>query len=225
MGTRLYPLTQTLPKSLVQVVGEPFLFHQLRLLQASGTEKIVLCVGHQGQTLRDQVGDGERFGMSIHYSFDGSVLLGTAGAVRRALPLLGDQFFVLYGDSYLPCDYQAIARHFQASGKNALMTVFRNDGQWDTSNVELSNCGDLVAYDKKKPNPRMRHIDYGLGAFSAEAFYRVPPDQFFDLAELYGHLLRDGELCAYRIEQRFYEVGSFAGIRELEAFLSAEKDL
>lgn len=117
MGTRLYPLTQNIPKSLVEVAGEPFLFHQLRLLRSVGTEKVVLCAGRFGQALRDQVRGGEHFGLSVEYSFDGPVLLGTAGAVRQALPLLGEEFFVLYGDSYLPCDYQAIERHFSASGK------------------------------------------------------------------------------------------------------------
>jgi N-acetyl-alpha-D-muramate 1-phosphate uridylyltransferase len=225
MGTRLYPLTQDMPKSLVEVGGEPFLFHQLRLLRSAGTEKIVLCAGHHGELLRDYVGDGKCFGMSVNYSFDGPVLLGTAGAVRRALPLLGDEFLVVYGDSYLPCDYESVVHHLHVSGKQAVMTVFRNDGQWDTSNVELSDCGDIVTYDKKKQNPRMHHIDYGLGAFRAEAFHRVPATEVFDLAELYRQLLTDGELSACPIEQRFYEVGSFDGIRELETYLSAKKAL
>ena len=225
MGTRLYPLTQQRPKALIEILGEPFLAHQLRLLKASGVEKVVLLVGHYGESLRDYAGDGGRFGLTVEYSFDGPVLLGTAGAVRQALPLLGDEFFVLYGDSYLPCDYRAVARCFHAAGKQALMTVFRNEGQWDTSNVEISDGGTIRVYDKKNPNPRMHYIDYGLGAFRASAFSRVLPATFFDLAELYQRVLAEGQLSAHVILERFYEVGSFKGIEELTTFLSRKKEL
>jgi NDP-sugar pyrophosphorylase family protein len=223
MGTRLYPLTQNRPKSMVEVLGEPFIAHQLRLLKASGVEKVVLCAGHYGESLRDYTGDGKRFGLTVDYSFDGPALLGTAGAIRQALPLLGHEFFVIYGDSYLPCDYRTIANRFQAFRKQALMSVFQNDGQWDTSNVELSDEGAILAYEKKNRNPRMRHIDYGLGAFRALAFSRVPANESFDLAELYRQLLADGELCAYSVDQRFYEIGSIEGIKELTNFLSQRK--
>jgi N-acetyl-alpha-D-muramate 1-phosphate uridylyltransferase len=224
MGTRLYPLTQHRPKSLVEVLGEPFLAHQLRLLKASGIERVVLCTGHYGENLRDYTGDGKRFGLTVDYSFDGPVLLGTGGAIRQALPLLGSEFFVLYGDSYLPCDYQAIANRFHRSEKQALMSVFQNEGQWDSSNVEMSDEGTILAYDKKNPNPRMRHIDYGLGAFCSSAFSRMPANERFDLADLYGQLLADGELCAYPVDQRFYEIGSLEGIKELTTFLSQGRD-
>ena len=224
MATRLYPLTEAIPKALIDVAGEPFLAHQLRLLKASGIHKVVLCAGHLGETLRDYAGDGSRFGLAIEYSFDGPVLLGTAGALKLALPLLGDEFFVLYGDSYLPCDYAAIARGFEASGKQALMTVYRNHGQFDASNVEMTAAGAIRVYDKKNRTPAMHHIDYGLGVFRASALQRVPPGAHFDLAELYRQLLADGELAAYQVPERFYEIGSFQGIRELAEYLSARKE-
>jgi NDP-sugar pyrophosphorylase family protein len=224
MGTRLYPLTEQQPKALVAIAGEPFLAHQLRLLKNSGIEKTVLCVGHHGQSLRDFVGDGRQFGLKVEYSFDGPSLLGTAGAIKRALPLLGCEFFVLYGDSYLPCDYRAVAESFRAAGKQGLMTVFRNEGNWDTSNVEMSDRGEIVAYDKKNLTPRMRHIDYGLGVFRASAFDRVPPETVFDLATIYQQLLTDGQLSVHVIQERFYEVGSFKGIEELTVFLSRKAE-
>src|SRR5271170_7891382 len=157
----------------------------MRLLKDSGIDKVVLCAGYQGQSLREYAGDGHRFGLTVEYSFDGPVLLGTAGAVKRALPLLGGDFFVLYGHSYLPCDYRAVAESFRAAGKQGLMTVFHNEGQWDTSNVELSDRGDILAYSKKNLTPRMHHIDYGLGAFRASAFDRVPSETAFDLSDVY----------------------------------------
>src|SRR5579864_4998250 len=162
LGTRLRPVTETIPKALVEINGEPFLAHQLRLLRRSGLERVVLCVGYRGEQVRDFAGDGHTFGLEVEYSLDGPQLLGTAGAIRRALPLLGDNFFVLYGDSYLPCDYATIERTFQSSKMAALMTVFPNSDRWDTSNVEFSG-GRIRAYDKVNRTAAMRHIDYGLG--------------------------------------------------------------
>jgi NDP-sugar pyrophosphorylase family protein len=224
LGTRLYPVTLQKPKALIEVLGEPFLVHQLRLLKNAGIKKVVLCVGNHGKVLREFAGDGSQFGVRIEYSFDGPVLLGTGGAVRQAIPLLGDAFFVLYGDSYLPCDYSAVERCFHASGKQALMTVFQNEGNWDTSNVEMAD-DRIKVYDKKNRTPQMRHIDYGLGAFRASAFSLVPAAASFDLADLYQQLLAKGELAAFQVQQRFYEVGSFQGIKELETYLSQKKGL
>ena len=214
LATRLRPLTAEIPKALVPVVGEPFAAHQLRLLRARGLERVIFCVGYRGEMIRDYVGDGARFGLNVEYAWDGPTLRGTAGALRGALALLGEEFFVLYGDSYLPCDYVSVEAAFRASRAPALMTVFRNGGQWDRSNVEFEG-GRILAYDKIHPTPRMRHIDYGLGVFRAEAF----DGSQADLAELYRGLLAEGRLAGLEIPERFYEIGSFAGIAELERYL------
>ena len=219
LATRLRPLTETIPKSLVEINGEPFLWHQLRLLRRNGVTRVVLCVSHLGEQVRDSAGDGSRFGLAIEYSFDGPVLLGTAGALKRALPLLGEGFFVLYGDSYLPIDLPAVESAFRAGGKLGLMTVYPNESQWDTSNVEFAD-GRILAYEKVRRTPRMRHIDYGLGVFRAAAFDRVPDDQPSDLAALYRDLLHAGELSAFEAPHRFFEIGSFGGIAELSSYLS-----
>src|ERR1035441_1999362 len=218
LAKRLRPLTETIPKSLVEINGEPFLWHQLRLLREHGVSHVVLCLSYLGEQVRDSAGDGRDFGLHIDYSFDGSVLLGTAGALKRALPLLGESFLVLYGDSYLPIDLGAVETSFRASGKAGLMSVYSNEGQWDTSNVEFAD-GQIVAYDKKLRTERMRHIDYGLGAFRASAFDRVPADKPWDLAVLYQDLLQAGELAAFEAPHRFYEIGSFRGIEELSSYL------
>jgi NDP-sugar pyrophosphorylase family protein len=218
LATRLRPRTETIPKALIEIGGEPFLAHQLRLLNRSGIERVVLCIGHRGEQIQQYAGNGRRFGVHIEYSYDGPRLLGTAGALRQALTMLGESFFVLYGDSYLPCDYRAVEQTFLDSGKLGLMTVFHNEGKLDTSNVEFSG-GRLLAYDKGSPTPRMRHIDYGLGVFRSAAFAATSDGQPYDLATLYRDLQKRGELAAHEIAERFYEVGSFAGIRELEEFL------
>jgi NDP-sugar pyrophosphorylase family protein len=219
LATRLRPITETIPKALIDIAGEPFLAHQLRLLHGGGIRHAVLCVGYLGEQVRNYAGDGSAFGLRVDYSFDGPQLLGTAGAIKRALPLLGDAFFVVYGDSYLPIDYAAVAHAFVDSGKLGLMTVFRNHGQWDTSNVEFSE-GRLLAYDKTNRTPRMQHIDYGLGVFRRDAFDNVPGDRPHDLAAVYQSLLRKDQLAAWESPQRFYEIGSPEGIRELTELLS-----
>jgi NDP-sugar pyrophosphorylase family protein len=218
LATRLRPLTETIPKALIEIRGEPFLAHQLRLLRSRGLERAVLCIGYRGQMIRDFAGDGSRFGLRLEYSEDWPVLRGTAGAVRQALPLLGERFFVLYGDSYLPCDYRAVQEAFLAAGKPALMTVYANQGRWDASNVEFAG-GRIVAYDKRNRTGRMRHIDYGLGVFEASVFERLPARAACDLADVYQDLLRRGDLAAFEVFERFYEIGSVTGIEDLKAYL------
>jgi NDP-sugar pyrophosphorylase family protein len=220
LATRLGSLTEKTPKSLIPVAGEPFVVHQLRLLRRSGIQHVILCVGHLGEMIENAVGNGGGFGMKVEYSYDGERLLGTAGAIKAALPKLGGHFFVQYGDSYLPCDYAAIEREFFQGDKVGLMTVFRNEGKWDTSNVEYED-GRILAYNKKNQNERMRYIDYGLGVFRAEAFERGSAS---DLAEVYGGLLDAGELAAAEVHERFYEIGSPAGLQEMETLLAGHGD-
>jgi N-acetyl-alpha-D-muramate 1-phosphate uridylyltransferase len=217
-ATRLGSLTKSVPKSLLELNGEPFIIHQLRLLHSKGIGHVVLCVGHLGELIQRKVGDGSNFGIQVDYSVDGPSLLGTAGAIKNALPRLPGTFFVMYGDSFLPCDYRAIARNFESSGVLGLMTVFRNDGKWDTSNVEFES-GEILAYSKTRRTPRMRYIDYGLGVFRAEAFESLPAARPCDLTEVYTDLLQHKQLAAFEVRERFYEIGSPAGLRETAEFI------
>lgn len=219
LATRLHPLTLSIPKALITVGNEPFIFHQLRLLRKKNVRNVLLCVGHLGEKIRDQVGDGAQFGMNILYSFDGHSLLGTAGAIKQALPLLQDTFFVLYGDSYLPCDYLSVQNHFKMCCKSALMTVFRNHDQWEKSNLEFHD-GAIVAYDKKNPTDRMQYIDYGLAVFNKTVFENSPAE-YNDLENVYQTLLNTNALAAFEVMERFYEIGSFAGIDELNTHLTS----
>jgi NDP-sugar pyrophosphorylase family protein len=204
------------PKPLLEVAGEPFLFHQLRLLADHRIREVVLCVGYHGEQIRDRVG-AERCGIAIRYSFDTPGLDGTLGAVRRALPLLGQRFLVLYGDTYLRIDYAAVARVWRESGLPAVMTVLRNENRWDTSNAVYRD-GRVLAYDKKSPVPEMRWIDYGLGGLEQRALDFVPPGTR-SLADLYRQLAREGQLCGFQASERFYEIGSPEGLLETDAFL------
>lgn len=218
LAKRMRPVTDTTPKSLIDVAGEPFITHQLRLLRCEGVKRVVLCVGHLGEMIRDYVGDGSRFGLGVAYSFDGTSLLGTGGALLRALPLLGDAFFVLYGDSYLDIAYRPILETFQRLGAPALMTVFRNEGRWDKSNV-LFDGRVIRRYDKVAPAAEMHHIDYGLGILARQAFAGRHAGSAFDLADIYGALAAAGQLAGYEVTRRFYEIGTPAGLADATAFL------
>jgi NDP-sugar pyrophosphorylase family protein len=221
MATRLRPLTEKIPKLLVEVAGEPFFSHQLRLLRAAGLSRVVLCVGHLGEQIVARYGDGSPWGVRIDYAFDGPKLLGTGGALIAALPQLGDAFFVLYGDSYLPIDYRAVGEFFLRSGQPGLMTVYENHGRYDSSNVWFEN-GELKLYDKQHRVPQMHHIDYGLGLFRPAAFAGFPRAAAVDLATVQTELCRRRQLAGYEINERFYEIGSPAGLAELDALLRAK---
>jgi NDP-sugar pyrophosphorylase family protein len=219
LATRLRPITEKIPKVLVSVAGKPFLAHQLELLRSQGIVRVVLCLGYLGELVRRDFGDGQAFGVHLDYSFDGPKLLGTGGALKQALPRLGDTFFVLYGDSYLTSPFAPIADFFKASQKRGLMTVYRNEGLYDTSNVVFRD-GRIVVYDKKARLPEMRHIDYGLSLFKSSVFQEWPTADAFDLADVMHRLVAAGDLAGYEVPERFYEIGSPAGLAELEKLLS-----
>jgi D-sedoheptulose 7-phosphate isomerase len=220
LATRLYPLTQRIPKSLIEVAGAPFIEHQLRLLEREGVTRVVLCLGHLGEMIGERVGDGRRFGLEVAYSFDGDRLLGTGGALRRALPLLGPNFFVLYGDSYLDIAFAPAQAAFERAGLPALMTVFRNDGRWDTSNV-LFDGTKVIRYNKSAPTPDMRYIDYGLGILTPEVLAGCGDAEAFDVADIYAALAAAGRLAGYEVTRRFYQIGTPTGLAELDEYLKA----
>jgi NDP-sugar pyrophosphorylase family protein len=216
LGTRLGQRVREVPKPLLEVAGEPFLLHQLRLLAAHRAREVVLCVGYRGELIESQIG-GERFGVRIRYSFDGPGLDGTLGALRRARPLLGERFLVLYGDTYLRIGYRALARAWSESGLPAVMAVLRNRGAWDTSNAVYRD-GRVVRYDKHSPSPAMEWIDYGIGGLEAAALDRLPGSER-DLAQLYKHLAAGGQLLGVEARERFYEIGTPAALAAADAFL------
>jgi NDP-sugar pyrophosphorylase family protein len=218
-GTRLGELVRDTPKPLVEVAGEPFLYHQLRLLAAHGAREIVCCVGYRGAQIEHAVGR-RRFGLRIAYSHDGPELLGTLGAIRRARSLLGERFLVLYGDTYLRVAYAAAAAGWRASGLPAMMSVLRNEGRWDASNALYADRR-VLAYDKRAPRPQMRWIDYGLSGLEQGALDLIPPDTP-DLHDLFHLLATTGRLYGFEASERFFEIGTPAALAETDKFLRAE---
>jgi MurNAc alpha-1-phosphate uridylyltransferase len=217
LAKRLRPLTESIPKSLIDINGLPFIIHQLNLLRDRGINRVILCVSYLGEKIQEVI-DGKDLGIQIEFSFDGPFLLGTAGAIKKALPLLSKSFFVLYGDSYLPYNYNEIQTDFEQRNKLALMTIYKNDGRWDKSNVELSR-GIILSYSKENRTLKMRYIDAGLGVFRREAFDTVPNGQPWDLEILYQNLLDQGELATHEVNERFYEIGTLNGIKEIRGII------
>ena len=224
LATRLHPITQTIPKALVDVAGKPFISRQLEYLQAQGIRRAVLCIGFLGEMIEAVVGNGEQFGLEVSYSPDGPTLLGTGGALKKALPLLGEHFFVLYGDSYLPVDFSGVQQAYARSGQQALMTVLENGDRWDKSNV-LFEGGRLVEYNKHAPRPDMAYIDYGLGVVAAKVLAQYPVDEPFDLADVYQTLSKHGQLAGLEVHERFYEIGSHSGLKEAEEFFLTKEQV
>ena len=220
LATRLRPLTETVPKVLIEVAHKPFLEHQLAGLREQGVEKVVLCVGFLGETIQERYGDGRSQGIHVSYSFDGPKLLGTGGAIRKALPMLGDAFFVMYGDSYLTINFAEVEDAFRRLGKPGLMTLFHNRDLWDTSNVCYAD-GFIKRYDKILRDQEMQHIDYGLSVFKSEVFAEYAADEALDLARVMRTLVDRGEMAGFEARERFYEIGSHAGLQELNEYLGS----
>lgn len=216
LGSRLGEHVARTPKPLIEVAGKPFLLHQIRQLADQRVREIVLCVGYLGELIEERIG-AQQFGVSIRYSYDAPGLEGTLGAICRARPLLPERFLFLYGDAYLRLDYRAAFEAWKQSDALGLMAVFENRGRWGSSNVVYSD-NSILAYDKARPTPEMRWIDYGLGGLTGKALDLASAGER-DLAALQSRLAERGELFGYEVTERFYEIGTPEALAEADAFL------
>jgi NDP-sugar pyrophosphorylase family protein len=220
LGTRMRPLTETCPKTLLPAGGRPFAWHQLQWLAAQGINEVIYSIGHQGNMIRSYWAQEPSPLPSIRYVDEGERLLGTAGALRlaREQGVLDESFFVIYGDSFLPVEFTPIWRAFQASSQPALMTVLRNEGRWDRSNV-IYQPGRVMLYDKAAA-PGMQYLDYGLSCFRRDLFDDLAHS---DLAGVFHDLSLEGRLAGFQVHERFYEIGSPAGLRDFEQYLETRE--
>jgi NDP-sugar pyrophosphorylase family protein len=218
LAQRLHPITKAIPKAMIEILGKPFIFHQLSYLRKQGIKKVVICIGHLGDMIKSKVGDGSKFDLKISYSFDGTELLGTGGAIKKALPILGDKFFILYGDTFLPIRFETVQKAFLYSNSSSLMCVLKNDGKFDKSNVVFKN-NQLVKYSKKRPSINMNYIDYGLSVINANIFEIYAKETFLDLSNIFEKLSKEKQLDGFEVYERFYEIGSFYGLKETEKYL------
>jgi NDP-sugar pyrophosphorylase family protein len=218
LGTRLGPVTESTPKAMVPVCGRPFLTYQLEYLAHHGVRDIIVCVGHLGEMIEAHFGDGRGFGVTIRYGHEGDRLLGTAGAIKNVEHFLDDVFLVTYGDSYTVVEFARIMDYFLSRDRLGLMVVFKNEDRWDRSNVVVD--GEYVrVYDKQRLHPGMRYIDFGVSLFRREAFRDIPAGVPVDLREVNQWLIAQQQLLAFETHDRFYEIGSVAGLRELETLI------
>ena len=221
LGTRLGSLTSRRPKVLVEILGKPFLSYQLEWLARYGLKDIVLCVGHLGEQIEAFAKDGGRFGMRIRYAYESpGRLLGTAGCLKRAEPLLEDRFCVLNGDSYLPMDPREPMECFVQRKLSTLMLVYKNAGHYDASNAVV-NDGWVTFYSREadRARPGVDYIDYGLRIFGRDVLELVAPDRFVDLDTLYQALIAQRRLAAYPVQEPFYEIGSSDGLARFQQYL------
>ena len=218
LATRLRPVTEEIPKSLLDISGKQFISRQLELLKSNGFKNIVICAGYLGEKIFKFVKNGEDFGLNVEYSFDGEKLLGTGGAIKKALPVLSDIFFIIYGDSYLNINYSNVMKYFKTVNYSGLMTVFKNKDKWDKSNVRFEE-NKILQYDKKNKNENMHYIDYGLGILKKSVFQHYFTEQeHFDLETVYKTLIENNQLAGYEVSERFYEIGSYEGLEETKNY-------
>ncbi len=221
LATRLRPITEKIPKSLIEINELPFVLHQLKLFQKSGFSHVHFCLGYLGKKVKKVI-DESIFSkqMKISYSFDGEKLLGTGGAINNALSRLPDIFFVIYGDSYLNIDYQLVEFNFFESASDAcgLMTVYKNSNKYDRSNVIFRNSV-ILRYSKNRITDDTEYIDYGLGILRKKHFKPYVDKKMFDLSEIYEQLSKSNRLLGYEVFNRFYEIGSIKGIEDLTNYL------
>ena len=217
LATRLKPISEHIPKSLIEISGLPFIAHQINYLYLQGVKEVVICAGYLGEKIQSVIGYGSNFKLNISYSFDGPKLLGTGGALKKAAKNLKTPFFVLYGDSFLPVDYKKIENFYLTCQNKALMTIYKNDNQWDISNVYFKN-GELLEYNKINPTKKMEYIDYGLSILSPSVFQLYENRDDFDLSDLYYKLSKNNLLAGFEVKTRFYEIGSLKGIEDAKIY-------
>jgi MurNAc alpha-1-phosphate uridylyltransferase len=219
LATRLRPITERVPKSLIKIYDKPFLQYQLERLRDEGVTDIILCLGHLGDQIEKYFGDGRKYGVNITYSHDGKHLLGTGGALKKAERYLSEEFFLTYGDSYLFIHYRTVMSWFKKLDKQGLMVVYKNCDQYDKSNVSIE--GNLVkSYSKTNKTKDMIYIDYGASLLRRDVLNLVPEDAVCSLEELFAQLIEQQQLLAYEVKERFYQIGSVDGIEEFKQYIS-----
>ena len=210
LGTRIKSKTKNHPKALLDIEGKPFIVRQLEYLSSQNIKKVIICAGYLGDQIQKVIGNGDAYNINVEYSFDGEVLLGTGGSIKKALYKLDEIFFILYGDSYLPISFKKVQDFFLKRNTSALMTIYKNESKFDKSNVYFKN--KTIIYNKDNPTAEMKYIDYGLNLVNKKIFNKFMNNDIFDLSEVFTYLSENSMLNVMEIYDRFYEVGSEKGL-------------
>ncbi len=217
LATRLGELSKNQPKSMIKINNKPFLQYQLELFKKNGITRVLLCLGYLGEQIEKYFGTGSRFGMNIKYSYENKPL-STAGAIKNAGLLLDDEFFTIYGDSYVFLDFRDIYNYFHSKNKQALMTVYKNDNLYDSSNTVIQD-EFVLKYNKHQKTSDMTYIEYGVNLFRKEILSKIPEDSYYELGDVFNSLIKDKELLAYQVKERFYEIGSLNGLADFKKYI------
>jgi histidinol-phosphate phosphatase family protein len=216
-GTRVRHLTgPELPKALLPVDGRPFIDFKLASLAAAGATDVVLLAGHGGHALREHVG-GAALGLRVMYLDEGDELLGTGGAIARALPQLADPFWVTYGDTLLEVPMADVERALDEGDTLGVMTTFENRDRWARSNVSVAD-GLVIAHEKGDPPGTHRWIDYGMLFLRKQAFGGYQAGSQFDLGDVLRSLVAERRLAAFPVRERFRDIGTEEAWRETDAW-------
>jgi MurNAc alpha-1-phosphate uridylyltransferase len=218
IGSRLGRLTKKTPKALIKVNGKPFIHYQLTLLSKQGIKKVILCIGHLGNKIKKFVGDGKQFNLEVKYSYE-KKLLGTGGAIKNAFSLIKKNFFIMYGDTYLPINFINVQNRYKRLKYNSLITVYKNQNNLDKSNVFFN--GKRIVYDKKNYLKKMKYIEYGLSIFNKKIFKYFSKKKKFDLSDVFYFLSKKKLLNYYIVKKRFYEIGSISGLKDSKKYLKS----
>jgi mannose-1-phosphate guanylyltransferase len=225
LGTRLWPLTETIPKPMVTVAGVPYLEHQLRLLAEQNLRDVLLLTGYLGEQIEARFGTGEKLGLRLEYSQEPAPL-GTGGALRHASHQLHDAFLVIYGDSYLPIHYRDALERLLETRAEGLVVAYDNALE-DTSvknNIDLDDDGFVSRYEKDSPDP-LRYVEAGVLALRRSVVGLIPEGRPASLErEIFPQLIMKKQLAALVVRQRFYDIGTPQRLALIETVLaSAQK--
>jgi NDP-sugar pyrophosphorylase family protein len=221
LATRMLPLTLEIPKSLLDVNDFPFIYYQLKWLKKQNITDVVISIGHLGDCIQNYVKNGEQFGLNVTYVKE-SVPLGTAGALKLAydLSMLDDKFYVMYGDSFLPINFEEVNNSFN---NKTLMTFFKNNNLLDKSNI--IRYTDHILYDPKyKLNNQneYKYIDFGLSIIKKDIISNIPSNTKYNLSDFFHDLSINNSLQGFEVYTRFFEIGSFQGLNDFRSFVNEQ---
>jgi NDP-sugar pyrophosphorylase family protein len=226
LGTRMRPITETIPKPMIEVAGKPFLEWQLKLLRSGGIANALLLVAYLGKQIEEYFGNGAKTGGCVEYSYERSPL-GTGGALKNAEAKLRDWFVLVNGDTFLAIDYEKLMRDFVGADCQAMIVAYEKpvmataevpaDGL--PGNLGVGPDGKVTAYRKREPEG-LTHIDAGVIVLKKEILAALSAGRKCSLEEeVYPQLITRGAMRAWVTAEPFYDMGSPAGLAALEAKL------
>lgn len=216
-GTRMLPLTASLPKPLISVAGLPFAERLLTWLREAGVERVLLLGGWHAEALVSHFGDGSRFGMEVEYSISAPTTE-TARRLRRAASMLDQQFLLLYGDNYCPIDLGMAEAQWLSSRLPAQMTVYDNRDGYSRANVAWDEQGLVRVYDPDRSMAGLTGVDIGFLFLDREVVGLTGEENIGLGRALFPQLVERRMMRAYVTRHRYYGPAHPRRLEETEQF-------